>query len=710
MSALRAVAAAPAGQPLTEQELAASSLALLAQPLLWPALRLPMAPASAAAAAQAPWTAYWTTRLDATLHVAEARGLFEAAFEAFSQRGDRPGELLCLAAVIESFYVDEAPLDPLDGWIAELQKRLPADGGWPSDELEARIIACGIGIRLRDPSHLLLTTWAQRGAALMRQLKPGAGRLKLATFLVQYHLWRGEFGRTGLIVDALPGLDITGLLPGEAIVWLESVAAHARLSAQHQRGIEAVEAALRLARSHGLREHIYALHAHGASLALAAHDEAAAQRHLDAMRPVLDRGPQADQTHYWHFMAGLHLLKGDIPHAVELARVALDNSGEIGGPYRSALHHLSMGQTLLAAGEPGAAIEHLARSAEIASRINAGMLSFSAALMHSHALAQTHRTDEALPLLAKALAEGARRDYRSTAGWWLPQALAALARLAIEHDIETGYVRRFVRVHKLPSPDPALAGWPWPLVLRGFGEFEATLNEQAIAGAESQTKGKTAQRPRDLLRALIAHTPQPLPVATVLSWLWPEADAAAQRKAFDVALLRLRRLLDDPRLIHLEGARLWLDARFVWSDVGALHELMHRIGSAHGATLPQLQAWGTQLLDLMRGPFLAGDDSDWVQAARQRYRQRFVITVSQLAARMEALDAAAAIRLYERALDVDPLAESLSRKLMRLHAGRGDDAEAMRVWRACCTMLSVAASLRPSRETQALARELGLAI
>jgi DNA-binding SARP family transcriptional activator len=99
-----------------------------------------------------------------------------------------------------------------------------------------------------------------------------------------------------------------------------------------------------------------------------------------------------------------------------------------------------------------------------------------------------------------------------------------------------------------------------------------------------------------------------------------------------------------------------------------------------------------------------------VQAARQRYRQRFVITVSQLAARMEALDPAAAIRLYERALDVDPLAESLSRKLMRLHANRGDHAEAMRVWRACCTMLSVAAGLAPSRETQLLARELGLAV
>jgi LuxR family transcriptional regulator, maltose regulon positive regulatory protein len=110
----------------------------------------------------------------------------------------------------------------------------------------------------------------------------------------------------------------------------------------------------------------------------------------------------------------------------------------------------------------------------------------------------------------------------------------------------------------------------------------------------------------------------------------------------------------------------------------------------------------------MRGAFLATeDDADWVLAARQRYRQRFVITVAQLAAHIEPLDATASIRLYERALDAEPLAESLSRRLMRLHSQLGDHAEALRTWRASCTMLSVA-GLGPSEETKRLAAELGL--
>ncbi len=689
---------------LTEQELAASSLGLLAQPTLWSALRLPQVGARAPAHVE-PWTASWATRLDASMDVEHARALYEAACAAFAERGDRVGELLAVAAIIEGFYVDEGALDPLDGWIAALCERLPPADRWPSIELEARVIACGVGIRLRNPSHPLLAQWAARGASLVRQVKPGAGRLKLATFLAQYHHGRGEFGRTALIVDALPGLDMAGLLPGEALVWLETVANHAAVAAQYERGRGAVEQALRIAQQHGLRQHAYALHAHGASIALAAQDADAARRHIDAMRPVLDGGPQADQTHYWHFQAGLALLRGEAARAVELARAAQDNSAEIGGPYRSAVHAMSLGQALLRAGEPAAALERVDASLAEARRIEATLLAFTALLMRAACLLRLGRDGDALALLREAWADGAKRDFRSTSVWWLPEVIAELAQVALVHDIETAYVRRFVRRHALPCPDPALVEWPWPLLLRGFGEFEATLDDQPLGRAA----GKTAQRPLDLLRALLAQGTGPLPAATAMRGLWPDADAAAQRKSFDVALLRLRRMLGgDTRLVRLEGGRLWLDPHWVWSDVAALHVLMHRIGSGHGATLAQLLEASRDLLALIRGPFLAGESADWAQAARERYRQRFVIAVSQLAGQLEPLDTPAATRLYERALDVEPLAESLSRRLMKLHADRGDRAEALRAWRACCTMLAVAEGLAPSRETRALAVQLGL--
>ena len=692
----------PVSPCLSEEELAASALALVAQPSLWQALQLPEV--GACKPLQAPWLSYWAARLDARLDVQLAREIFAAALTTFALRGDRVGELLCLAAIIEGYYIDEGPLDPLDGWIQALLQRLPAEGQWPSAELEARIIGCGVGIILRDQSHPVLGTWAARGGALMRQLKPGAGRVKLATFLAQFHLWRGEFARTGLVIDALPGLDTAGLLPSELLVWLQTVANWSSMAAQFQRGQDAVAAGLQLAGELGLAQHVYALHASGAALALAAGDLLTAQAHVEAMRPTLAGAPQADQTHYWHFLAGLTLQRGDTARAVELARVALDNSGEIGGRYRTAVHALSLGQALLRAGDNASALAHIDSAVQIAQHIDAALLTFTAGLMRGACLLRLGRGDEALQALRLGWGEGARRDFRTTAVWWLPDVMVEVALVAITHDIEPAYVRSFVRQRALPGPDPALVDWPWPLVLRGFGEFEARLHDAPFG----RSSGKTAQRPLDLLRVLVAHGQGALPVAHVLDWLWPEAEPSAQRKAFDVALLRLRRLLDAPHLLHLEGGRLWLDPRWVWTDVSALQVLTQRIGSAAGATLPQLQAWARQLLELMRGPFMAAEEAEWAQAPRARHRQRFVLAVAQLAGQIELLDTQAAIRLYESGLDADPLAESLSRRLMRLHVARGDQAEALRVWRSCRTLLLVTAGLGPSQETRALAAQLGL--
>ncbi|MBS0445826.1 MAG: bacterial transcriptional activator domain-containing protein [Proteobacteria bacterium] len=690
---------------VTESELAAASLGLLARPASWPALALP-APSPALASAS-PWQGYWSARRAGPLGARASREVLAAALTAFGRRGERNGELLALAAIIEGYYVEEGALDPLDDWIAMLVARLPDDDGWPAPELEATVMACGIGIILRDQSHPLLARWAARGTELVRRMAPGACRLKLATFLVQYHLWRGEFTRTALIVDALPGLDVAGLPPGEALVWLESIAAHARFTAQFERGRAAVDAGLALASAHGLAQHDYALHAHGAALALAQCDAAAAEHYLDGMRPVLDRASQVDQTHYWHFHAGLALLRGDAPRAIELARAALANSAEIGGAYRQALHRLSLGQALLQAGRHDEALPQVDAAARIAEGISAGIVEFTARLLRAACLVEAGQAPAAHRCLRVALAQGARHDYRATAGWWQADVVGRLAHEAIAHGIETAYVARLVRTHALPCRDPTLQHWPWVLRLHAFGRFEAVLGDTRLASGS----GRTAQRPLDLLRALLAHGGSALPVVKAMQWLWPDAEAAAQRNAFDVVLLRLRRLLGDSgSALHLEGGRLSLDEGSVWSDVGALHALMQRIGSAHGASLETLQHWGRQLLELMRGPFLAGEDADWAVAARERYRQRFVVTVAQLAAHIEPLAPSAAIALYDRALDLEPLAESLTRRLMRLHAARGDHAEALRAWRSSCAMLAADSGLRPARESLTLAAELGLPV
>lgn len=694
--------AAPTVRDPGEDLLAAAALSLLAQPRLWPSLKLP--PALPALAAQQPWSTYWSARLDPTLDPASARAAYAAVLTRFDHLHERDGALLALAALIETYYLDETGLQPLDAWVNDLQRRLPADGTWTSAELQAQVMACGLAITLRDQAHPLLARWAAQGPALLRQLAPGAVRLKLATFLLQYHIWRGEFGQTGLIVDMLPGVVPEGLLPAEALVWYESVASHARFTGQHDRAIEAIAAALELLQRHGLQRHAYALHAHGAAIELAAGHANGAAAHLQAMRPVLEQQAQADQTHYWHMHAGWHLLRGDTGQALAAAQMALSNSQEIGGPYRTSAHQCSLGTAWLAHGDAQAALAPLRAALAAARSINATLMEFTAGLLLSKALAQSGEQAGADAALRDAMAVGAQQDPATTSGWWCPQWLAQRMARALHLGIEPAFARRFARRTGLVCPDPGLAAWPWPLRVHAFGEWRIEQDDRPLAAPG----GRPQQRPFDLLRALLAQDGQTLRVSTALEWLWPDGEHDAQRKAFDAALLRLRRLLGDDSLVRLEGGQLLLDRARVWSDVGALGMLAEQAEATTGLALPECMQLAQRVLSLVRGPFLPDAESPWAMAARERYRRRFVRTIAHLAQGMEMQAPEQAAHLYERALDVDPLAESLHRHLMQLFARGGEHAEAMRAWRHCRAMLHLAAGLPPSAETKALAGRLGL--
>lgn len=85
--------------------------------------------------------------------------------------------------------------------------------------------------------------------------------------------------------------------------------------------------------------------------------------------------------------------------------------------------------------------------------------------------------------------------------------------------------------------------------MHASGEWRIEQDERPLPASG----GRPQQRPFDLLRALLAQDGQALRVSTALEWLRPESEHDAQRKAFDAALLRLRRLLGDDSLLRLEG-------------------------------------------------------------------------------------------------------------------------------------------------------------
>ena len=105
---------------------------------------------------------------------------------------------------------------------------------------------------------------------------------------------------------------------------------------------------------------------------------------------------------------------------------------------------------------------------------------------------------------------------------------------------------------------------------------------------------------------------------------------------------------------------------------------------------------------LYGGDLLDGHDEPWLRPERDRLRGRHLDALGELADLCEAAgDLAEAVTHAERLLRHDPLREEGYRRLMRLHAARGDAARALGVYHECSRLLESELGVAPSAATRA---------
>lgn len=189
--------------------------------------------------------------------------------------------------------------------------------------------------------------------------------------------------------------------------------------------------------------------------------------------------------------------------------------------------------------------------------------------------------------------------------------------------------------------------------------------------------------------------------------LWPDAEGDLARNSFDNALHRLRKLLGGDQHLMLRAGTLGINPGSCWTDLAALDALFVR-AAAVADEPATLVAIAQQVLALYAGPLLPGDDGlQDVVAARGQLQARFVRELSAIGARLEALgQLEAALDVYRRAIEQDPLAEVLYRRLMSGLAALGRRAEAYEAYRRCRSQLSILLGVSPAPATEALAATL----
>ena len=259
-----------------------------------------------------------------------------------------------------------------------------------------------------------------------------------------------------------------------------------------------------------------------------------------------------------------------------------------------------------------------------------------------------------------------------------------------------GYASDLVRCRGGPATSPCVERWPSPIGVHSLGRFTVVVDGEVLRFAR-----KVQRRVLDLLKCIVALGADGVCRGAVAAALWPDAEGGAAKQSFDVTLHRLRKLLGRDDAVELSQGMLYVNPMVVWVDATAFERLAEQANGAHG-DLDAILA--EHALALYRGSFLGNEEeAPWLLPARERLRSRYLRLARRAAQQAENRgDPARAVEICQTALEVEPLAEELYRRLMQALAVHGRDAEALDAYRRCRHMLRTVLGAAPSPQTESV--------
>ena len=214
---------------------------------------------------------------------------------------------------------------------------------------------------------------------------------------------------------------------------------------------------------------------------------------------------------------------------------------------------------------------------------------------------------------------------------------------------------------------------------------------------------------------LVANRHRPITRSELIDVIWPGEPPPETETALSAILSKLRALLKSAGLPPAQatidvrtgaiGIRLPLDT---WVDIEAAANALDESDGALRAGDAR-KAWGSAnvVVSIARRPFLSDHDAPWIEARRAALRALLTRGLQALASASEmAGQPALAIEYASEVLALEPYRETAYQQLMRLHAGMGNKAEALRVFERCRQLLRDDLGASPSPQTDAVFLEI----
>jgi LuxR family transcriptional regulator, maltose regulon positive regulatory protein len=614
------------------------------------------------------WLKYWRGVCELSTSFLSARSSLETAYRLFVASKDCLGQMLACSAMLRYVTYSYADYRPMIPWIEALESLLVDSPSFPAVHVELQVQSSYmLALSQALPEHPQLHASVERVSQLVDSTDNLSDQASGISALLHFFC---RFGRTAqygeLDAKIARVLGDPALKPVDRLhlLWLHAYQLHH--AGDTQRVLAILAEARALARHEGLtfedtRMRICELQAQEAE-----HRPADAVEAFCELEPWVRSLPPMAVAHFLYVRAIFEMASGHLPTALKYAEEAVPIMRSTHWKIGEALCLTGLGEIYCALRQFSNASRCVDDCRTIMAGTDAPLVDFNTRLLQTEIARNTCDDQEFTQELSGALRIGREQGYAN--GFHTSsQLLRTLIPHALRLGVEGTYCRWVIARRGFKPPSCSFENWPWPVRVRAMGNLEISVRDAPLKFAR-----KTQRKPLDLLKVLTSSL-SGIEAARLMDWLWPDLDGDAARNALDLALHRLRRMLQHKESVIWKDSHLQLNPDVVWTDTGALERMTYE-----SCATDQLGATVEQLLALYRAPLLCSErDLPPVIAARDRMRDRFVRIVSGLA---ERLAATARWGLFSslclRALEIEPLEERLHRAFIRglLHQGHTDQA------------------------------------
>lgn len=645
---------------------------------------------------ESPWLRYWLGVARLPFDPGQGRGILEQAYAQFEQCGDALACLLSCSSILQSFFFEWGDQHPIDVWLEVFRGLIQNPAARWSNEIEIQALPCLAATVLRHTGDPLLEWGEDRAHTLAYATFDPEQQVPLAFFVVAHCQMIGRWRRGAELLQHMDKIWANSpIAPLQSLQWSVlqiTWSAMCSLTCSESRGRDQVNRFIALSESSGIRVlDVYGL-SQGIYFALIWRDVEMASRLLERMRASLSSHRIMDVAHFHWLQTAIALERGDLVTANHSMRLSMEKVLECGARFGLAQNRLLLAQLHLMQGNTAQALHEVQQTIDYARTASSWTFEHAGLLVKAYILLNSNQLDLGQAALREGLALGKKTGQSVIAPHALARITSYLYSEALNRDIEVDYVRTLIRAFNIQPVLHDVANWPWPIRIYTLGRFTVLCSDAPV-----KPSSKTQKKPLDLLRALIALGGRSVNIDHIMNIVWPDEHAVA-RANFDVALMRLRKLLTHPEALALTDGKLTLNDQVCWVDSWTFERAVTRFDSTTDA------ASDTNVLDLYRGAFLEREHgAAWAASMRDRLAakfQRVVLRFGKEQERARRWDAAA--QIYRRGLERDSVVEEFYRRLMQCEWQLGHRAEAIKTYRRCREMLSICLRVKPSAETEAL--------